>query len=201
MRRAGFFQSSAWRDREVLRLAERLRQVPEIALVRDPVGTERRHRNRDRIAPERLLSGRVEEVLMEVGHREFAHGAIHRIAIPEYRMVGLTDRAPSPVLFVEGDHMVVVTPRALKVEQVGLPAREHEADAGYERALHAVRSPGRHHPTRGHAGLASLLEINREPVQIVLDASGSIEPAEQLMLCGREPIGRNHIFLSIRGRT
>jgi hypothetical protein len=122
----------------VLQLAEQVDDLPAVVRVGDPAcRVDLRQVERCRDAAQGLGATGV-HVLVEIRHREFAQGAVDRIAPADPEMVALGQRAPAAVAAEHRDDMVVVVAFGMQVEQQRRLSVQPQAAGADEGRLDAV---------------------------------------------------------------
>src|SRR3989344_7244638 len=118
-------------------------------------------------------------IFVKIGHRELARGAIDRIAIAQYHMVGLANGTTQSVDSEQGKHMVLIRPHCAQIHKKRFLTVVRQRGGSEERAFKTMRRLGLQHAARRHVRLAAALIIYRKCVEI------------RLYLLRRRQLGKN----------
>lgn len=167
---------------------------PEIFFACHPSDSEFPKIYRSREASHRFRTISYQKIFMKIRHCKFPHCLVYRIAKSEHRMIGLADRSPIPVSFIERYHVIHIRTVDFEVEDKRRFALKKKRCACQHGAFDAVSGICAKHSSRRHTGLSIFFKIERNGIKVSLDFCRRIERLQERLFFFRKVI---HLFASM----
>jgi len=139
--------------------------------------------------------------VLEVAHRQLADGGVDRLARAQARVVGLGERAPTPVSAIHRQHVVGIA-HGFEIHQQRRIAEAAQCHGREQRAFHAVRDAALENRAGGIAGGALwFLVVADLLIEESLDFDGcgqTVEHPTGYRKCPRGCYTHGHVGVSAR---
>ena len=161
-------------DGEMRRQIKAFGNAPEIFGRREPFVVKGEQTECGGKTAQRFFAA-VQKIFMEVGECEFSDRPVYGIAVSQYRMIGLTYRAPVIVFLEERYHVVRVAFCRFEVQEQRSFSVIPKRGCGKQRALNAMGILGLQDHKRGTACITIFFKIDLERIKKILNLAGGVQ--------------------------